>query len=514
MRQLNPILGAEISKFAVMWLFCHAAHQAFGGLMKSFSRRSFVNFCAASPFLAAWDKSAAALYRNTAPSGNIFLAWNDIHGPENGESDEYTTIENIVRMVRDWGIPNGRRLIGIGARSGTPDATFEMPGEMGYSWLLGSPWEGLISNPTGGPALGLGMSDPIPVTQVGILDDHTAHRFTLDGSSMAGQVLWSFYNDDTFNERTHKGFRNLFSDVDAGLADTLFQAANLAKASPGNWATNAWRQKLARFMPNLASDEYWRAFVATLHSSILERDWLPYIRSQNWQGAAVVLRGSMMNVGQFYFKEWNRRAPSEPNFKVGAGMHGPLHMQYGREMVPVMRNEDSDWSMVGFIFDTERNPDLVKWRRASDIFGQPYHIHGFRADGKHGGHTLMSTMGTGNLELSLYPLNFTSGESSYFFDADLRVVTSSLEQLSTSLSIQIENVGANFARNVTVKLENILTNRKEEVVIPMMRGGERATARFTGTIAKDQSARRRVTADPRHNFIETTAAQRNNVFTF
>lgn len=501
------------------------------------SRRVFVNWGAALPLAALVAKQEAfadALgFKNTGMqafanrpfSKNLYIAFNPINNPEKGESDEYTTMRNLERILGEMKVPQGSHIIGIGARSGVPGAPYAMPGEMGYFWKYGSEWDGKITSPADATPLPFGLDDPITVTQVGILDPESAHRITFDDASERGKVLWSLENDETTYPVVKRGFHNMFSIRDGGMIETIYEAGQAAQKQGPSWATNVWRKKLTVHIPDLAEDVVWENFKATFPRGLLHERCHTYVKEQGWQGAAVVLKGKVSNVAQFHLMEWNRHSPNDPELEFGKGIHlGPLKVRLGREVRPFINKGETDWTMVGFIWDmaASSQPMMSHWQDASDIFGNDFHIHGFRDDGVAGGHSLFAMLGAGEVSIDLYPLNFMEDAGAYCLNNDLEVISTSLAQFSEGLQIKIRNNGEMFARNVRVDL-NILNNLGimvdrnegvETVVIPELQPRQEMMVSFTGKNGKNADRLRQVVIDPEGNFKEGNSGRGNNALRF
>jgi hypothetical protein len=494
------------------------------------SRREFVKTVCCSALaslgaLSTWTRRVFAdgsglkgLSRLRVRAGeNIFMAFNNIKDAEAGESDEFTSMRNIQKILSEMQVPQGTTVIGIGARTGSPEAPYALPGEMGYLWRTGDAWRGKVTSHIDARPVPLNLDDPIVVTQVGVLHESTAHHFELNSPEREGTVLWSLYNDDTGSPALGYGMHNLFDDVDGGLLSQIYKSSRKALKNPQSWATPKERAKLQRFMPNLKDDRVWSNFSQTLAKPVVHSEWLPYVRSQGWPGAAVVLRGSMENVTQFHLLEWVRKSPKEPEFEIGKGTHTLLKIRAGREARPFITVDDAEWTMVGFIWDLGSemsSPSMPTYQNFSDIFGQDFHIHGFRDDGKVGGHTLCALLGSGKLSVSLYPLTFDENESAFLFNNDLRIVKDSIAQFDGGLVVRVANVGRNFVRNVSVQLSKrrLLGSlgAAENLVIPLLRPGEEKLVRFTGKTARDRQARRCLWIDRNGHFIEGEEAEKNN----
>lgn len=502
-------------------------------IQMSLTRREFIKSLA-SPllifFLPAsffWKISvmASALAFKKFPrlkrGKNIFLAFNNIKNPENGESDEFTSIRNIQNILKDMDVPLGTTIIGIGARSGHPKNPYAAPGEMGYKWKFGEKWQGMVTSTVDAKPIPLELDDPIVVTQVGVLHESTAHRFVINDPSLEGSVLWTFYNDDTGSKALNVGMHNLFSDVDGGLLNEIYDVSQSALEKPTQWANEKIRSRLQEYMPNFSNDRIWDNFSKTLATPFVHSRWLSYIRNQGWPGAAVVLEGSMQNVTQFHLKEWSRKTPQEPEFEIGKGTHTFLKIKSGREARPFITNPDGTWTMVGFIWDLESqssSPSMKTYRDFADIFGQDFHIHGFKDDQSVGGHTLFSMLGRSKLSVSLYPLNFISDETAFLFNNDLVIVPNSITQTDVGLSVIIKNSGENFVRNLSIRLsrKNIFGAHEdcEEYVVPQMRPGETLRVNFTGQTAKNPSASRCLWLDRKKHFMEGGEGTVNNRIDF
>jgi len=495
---------------------------------KNLDRRSFLGMTAAAStamLVPSWIKAfAAGTVQIATPSPeagfaeNLYWAFLPILSPEHGESDEFTTIANIERLLTEHGVPVGTTVIGIGARSGTVDDVYGAPGEMGYVWTFGEPWQGHVTNVKDASPVPLGKDDPIIVTQVGVLAEDTAHRFEIDDPSLAGSVLWTFYEDETVQTVLHRGLHNSFSDVDGGATETLFHYAQAARSYPDDWANAKARRRLAAYFPNLWDDAVWENFQATFGMDILHQQWLPYIRQQGWQGAAVVLRGSFMNVNQFHLREWNAKSPQDPEWELFKGTHTLLKVRYGREVRPYVDPESAEWTKVGFIWDMARadaTPSMEYWQHVSDIFGHPFHIHGFRDDGAHGGHTLCCALGaTGKLSVALYPLRFAAGESAVLFNNDLQVVAESLVGTADGLRVTCRNNGENFARNVRVDLQEMGGRDSESITLPLVGPRQDCVVEFKSALARSRTKDRAICVDVPGHFIEGGAGKKNNVLRF
>lgn len=478
--------------------------------MSKATRRTFVASASASVAALASPRWIKAFGQSgTNPTGtNFFYAFNHIRDAETGESDEFVTIDHIERMLTMRGIQPGTTVIGIGARSGTANDPYGQPGEMGYRWTLGTQWNGVVTSTVDASPVALNRDDPITVTQIGVLDESTAHRFILDGRNAVGSVLWSLYEDDTMRPVIHRGFHNTFSDIDGGMVDALYGITRKAKAGIAPGAME--RIRLKNYIPALADDLIWEHFRSTLGQPLIDKQWHAYIREQGWQGAAIVLRGTFANVAQFHLREWNNLTPQDPDFKLGVGIHGPLRIQYGREVRPFMDNETAEWTMVGFLWDEQATGTALpmpEFSKAIDIFGQDFHIHGFRDDGKHGGHTLFSMLGEGPLEVSLYPLSFAAGQAA-LYNTDLELLAETAQQDGGVFSVSVRNHGETYVRNLGARLAAGLL--VEDAYIGLIAPGETARFVFVGPVAQRADRPRIVKLDYERRLLEGGAGRANN----
>jgi hypothetical protein len=493
-----------------------------------FSRRKFLAGSAGFSLLslARPSKLVAAALKDRPLAGvdgrqNLFMAFNNIRNPEEGESDEFTTIRNIERVLAEVDVPRGSTVIGIGARTGSANDPYSAPGEMGYAWEYGTPFRASVTSIKDASATPLNVDDPIPVTQIAVLDESTAHRFEYDDPSRAGTALWNFYKDETTVEGVNLGMHNTFSDRDGGMLEAVFDQSQAALKNPKGWATSDARKSLQKFMPRLREDKVWKNLAQSMGNPVLHSEWLPYIRQQGWQGAAVILRGSMMNVAQFHLQEWNRHSPADPKFKVGSGMHGPLKIQMGQEVRPFITPAEGAWTMVGFIWDLENKtstPSMREYESFSDLFGQDYHIHGFQDNGSIGGHTHFSALGEGKLSVSLYPLKFEAGKTAFLFNNDLKFDWGSLKQSTGGLKIKVRNDGQNFVRNLAVQLAVVGTlghlDSPQKLLIPKMAPGESIEIYFQGDAGRAGTVERELWLDRDGHFIEGGEGTRNNRYRF
>jgi len=495
-----------------------------------FTRRFFVKsslfsliapLLSGSPFrrtMAEVGRTFFAKFPRARAGENLFLTFNNIKDPEGGESDEFTSIRRVQALLAELGISDGTTVIGIGARTGSPSRPYATPGEMGYLWKMGEPWTGKVTSHIDASPVPLLLDDPIVVTQVGVLHESTAHHFEINDPSLEGSVLWTLYHDDTGSPTLGVGMHNLFSDVDGGLLEDLYDASRAALSHPNSWMTDRVRNRLITHIPDLRNNRVWDNFSSTLSNPFIHSRWLPYVRRQGWKGAAIVLRGSMENVTQFHLKEWVRKSPAEPEFEIGKGTHTSLKIKAGREARPFITHDDKTWTMVGFIWDLEasnRSTSMKTYRDFSDIFGQDFHIHGFSQDGTVGGHTLCALLGAGKLSVSLYPLTFERNATAFLFNNDLKIVPSSVAQSSAGLTVQITNSGENFARNVSVRLDRRafpgVHVDPEDVVVPLMRPGQTVRVQFRGAAARRAGTRRRIRLDRDGHFLEGGSDKANNV---
>lgn len=452
---------------------------------------------------------------------NIFMAFNNIKDPENGESDEYSTIRQLHKILEELKVPPGASVIGIGARSGTPEDVFGAPGEMGYLWRVGTSWDGVVTDHRDASGVPLGLDDPMVVTQVGVLHESTAHHLEYNDASQEGRVLWTFYNDETGKPELGLGMHNIFEDVDGGLLDAIYKTSREALKKPNSWASSRVRKKLAHFIPDLNKDAVWNNFADSLASPHVHSQWMDYVRKEKWQGAAIVLKGSMANIAQFHLREWVRKSPSEPEFEIGRGTHTALRVRTGREVRPFITTGEDQWTMVGFLYDLDNKtsvPAMKEYRDFADIFGQDFHIHGFKNNNSVGGHTLFAMMGQGPLSVSLYPLEFFNGKSAFLFNNDLIAVKRSLQVTDNEVSVLVQNEGENFVRNIAVTLTvrdpRGLQINPEHVTIPFMNPGEVKRVTFRGSTARNSFARRRITVDRKANLFEGGEGKKNNFFEF
>jgi hypothetical protein len=452
---------------------------------------------------------------------NIFMAFNNIKNPEDGESDEFTTIRSVQEVLKRMEVPTGTSVIGIGARTGGPNAPYASPGEMGYLWKVGDEWNAKVTHHVDASPVPLHLDDPIIVSQVGVLYESTAHHFEINDPSLEGSVLWTLYNDDTGSKTLDVGMHNLFSDVDGGLLEQIYKSSQKATEKPEGWASSRDRSQLQKFMPRLSNDRVWNNFSATLGKTFVHTRWREYVREQRWPGAAVVLKGSMQNVTQFHLREWVRKSPQEPEFEIGKGTHTFLKIKAGREARPFITKEEGAWTMVGFIWDLDSqrsNPAMNVYRDFSDIFGQDFHIHGFKNDGSVGGHTLCALLGSGKLSVSLYPLSFDKNESAFLFNNDLKWVPDSVVQSSAGLSAIVHNDGENWVRNVSLQLsrKNGLGSYvdTEKQVLSLLKPGERRRVQFKGKAATIANAKRRLWVDREGHFLEGGSGAQNNRLEF
>ncbi len=488
-----------------------------------FTRRRFLASSAGASLLSFFnptrllaDALKAKPFAKVDGRQNLFMAFNNIHNPESGESDEFTTMHNLERVLGEMDVPRGRTVIGIGARTGFANSPYSAPGEMGYRWEYGTPFEGVVTHIKDASATPLGKDDPIMVTQVAVLDESTAHHFEYNDPAQAGKALWTFYNDNT--GELGKGMHNLFSDMDGGMLETVYNKSQAALRDPNGWGTSSARNALQKFMPRLGEDKVWNNLSKTLGNTLIHSEWLPYIRKQGWPGAAIVLRGSMMNVAQFHIQEWNFRAANDGHrIQIGKGKHGPFHIQFGQEVRPFITPAAGTWTMVGFLWDLQSGsstPSMKDYSVFSDLFGQDYHIHGFQDNGSVGGHTHFSMLSEKKLTVSLYPLSFQGGQTGFLFNNDLRFDKSKALQSSSSFSINVVNDGQNFLRNVNVQIATVglfeALGNIERIVIPKMAPGESVRVTFKGAAATSTTEQRDLWIDRNGAFIEGGAGTGNN----
>jgi hypothetical protein len=491
----------------------------------SFTRREFLQGSAGA-LLSAYGLSGARFAWGAPPKGfattgatdfsrfslnerNLFFAFNAIGEAEGGESDEFTTIENIERILAELRAPAGTRIIGIGARTGTESNVYGLPGEIGYTWKLGDPWNAKTTSAADGSALPLGKRDPLPVTQVAVLREETARPLEIPAGDLEDRVLWAFQHDDTFRQLYQHGFHNLFADLDDGRVDLLYRAAREAgKRGPG-WATDDWKRDLRRVLPRLADEERWARFLEWFPGGFLRERALSEIRREGWEGAAVVLEGRFSNVVQFHLREWVRKTPKEPTFQLRKGTHvPPLNVKVGREVRPYLTAEPADWTMVGFLWDRKNRksyPSISRWAQAVDLFGEDFHLHGFRNDGTAGGHTLFCT-GAGPLKVTLYPLSFVEGKSALVLDNDLAFLPETLRREGDQVVVSLRNDGENFSRNVKVALTAKGKVRQSQS-LPVLRPRERREVSFRW---EDGLKRPELVIDREGRFLEGGEGTRNN----
>lgn len=467
------------------------------------NRRHFLTTLGMVPFLGNRLEAIEKWGRKE----NFYFLFNNLRDVEDGELKEFTTIETIEKIFEREGIPKGSTVIATGLRSGTVENPYEYPGELALHWKYGSPWNGKVTHKVDASPVAFDKKDPVVTAMVGVLQENTAHHFVIDDPKRAGTSLWTFYKDDTVKTIFKKGLHNAFSDVDGGAANDIFKFSQRDYESKANW-----RKKLEKHFPNLSQNLYWQNLESTVDQGVLEKEWMPYIKAQGWPGAAIILRGSFMNILQFHFREVKHQiGVSDPAFAFGKGTHGPLNIRFGREVRPFTEPGESEWTMMGFLwnFDHPTHGDAMKvWEKASDVFGHPFHVHGFRNDGSRMGHTLFAQLGTGKLNVSLYPLGYNTNQDAFFFNNDLKVVPKSFQQLPTGLSVQIQNDGENFNKDIVIRLE--AGNQKEDVVLPLLKPHEVATVMFSGNIGKNTSAKRKVTLDPTPDFNEGGKGASNN----
>ncbi len=460
--------------------------------------------------------SAAPLTPGMGPTGNLYLLFNSVPQGESGESDEFTTAANLRRLLGELRVPWGATVIALGTRSGTPADPYGLPGEMALHWREGSPWTGVVTDPTDASPVAWGEDDPCPFLMVGVLDDATAHRFRIFGQE--GACLWNFYRDDTVRPLLGVGFHNAFSDRDGRLAETLYRSARGARRDPAGWATAGERDRLAGFLPLLRDDAVWDRFRSTWAVPLVKSSLLRYVRDRGWHGAAVVMRGAFESVVAFHQQAWNHRLPGEGDYELFTGGGGPLGFRYRSEYRSFAEPESAAWTMMGFLWNTEAQgavPDVGRWMDDSDIFGHPFHVHGFRDDGSRLGHVLSACVGRGPIEIALYPLRFEQGNGAHAFDNDLRLLPETLRQTATELSVVLENDGESFARRVAVRLSDFFGVRKETVELPIVGPRERVRLRFTSSIGRDARAGYRdLRADHRKAFLEGGDGKANNRLAF
>jgi hypothetical protein len=482
------------------------------------SRRRFIRNASAIPVvglgvsgLSLGSRSSAALAGLEYRGENLYLAFNAIREVEAGESDEYTTIANIERILTELGVPSGTQIIGIGARSGTASDPFGKPGEMGYLWEFGSPWRGGVTSTVDASFVPLAKDDPIIVTQVGVLTPSSGHHFRYDNPDLRGSVLWTLFEDETVRPAYQIGFHNAFKDLDGGLTETIYHCSRAALKNPANWARPRDRAKLEKFMPDLRDDKVWSCFSQTLGEPFLIKHWQKYIKEQGWDGAGVVIQGEMANVLQFHLREWNQKSPNEPSFEIGQGTHPPLNIRHGREIRQFITKEPSHWSMVGFIWNMESSqasPPMHEWMRFSDLFGQPFHIHGFRSDGLIGGHTLMPLLSAGVLTVSLYPLSFKENETAFRLNNDLLMRRETLLVTEDLVQVDVQNHGDNFARNVVCSLRD-RRGRGQSITLNVLNPHEIRNLRFA---RPERSGTYVLSIDSPKNFFEGGEGRKNNEF--
>jgi len=501
------------------------------------TRRKFVKSAASSllggyllgasePLMAAIEtfQNTGALPNFPKFKDNLFMAFNPIHNAEGGESDEFTTIENVQRLITEMQVPKGSWVIGIGARSGTASDPYGLPGEMAYLWKVGEPWNQVVTSIKDGSAVPLNVTDPLTVTQVGVLDPETAIKVDLSQADMAGALLWTLQNDETGHQfdlpsgkKLHMGFHNSYSVFDNGLVETIFDAGQNAKTKGNNWSDDSWRKKLSRHIPDFKNDKIWERFVPSFPHGMLHEKCISILKENGWPAAAIVLEGNFRNVVQFHLQQWNRLTPKDPEVKFlqKDGKHfGLFKGKLGREVRPYITAPEAPWRMVGFIWDrdaTNASPAMIHWRKAADLFGEDFHIHGFRKDGTAGGHTLFCTQGEGKITANLFPLRLQEGQNAHCFNNDLKFVENSVVWQGKNLEFTVQNDGENYARNVEVGLrvdKDIVKVSRVDLVAP--RG--KATIRWENAMGlfKKQS-RGDLVMDPRGRFLEGNAGTENNV---
>ncbi len=469
------------------------------------NRRDFLLGATALPLLPfpfSFKQAKAAV----GGGDNLYLVFNPLRNVEDGELNEYVTMAQLEKLLAEMKVPNGSTVIATGLRSGVAGQEYDLPGELALKWDLGSPWHGKVTHHLDSSPVPLSKEDPIVAGMFGVLNPATAHTFEVGDAKLQGSVLWTFSEDETVKEPFGIGFHNGFQDVDHGLTNALYLCSREAKA--GEFREDYWRSRMSQYMPNLQDDTIWNNFTSSIGKSWVESQWIPYMKKQGWVGAAIILEGSMMNPALFHMLEVkNRTSPQQPAFQIGKGTHTALKIRFGREVRQFVEPGESSWTAVGFLWDTG-TPEMQAWEQTSDVFGHDFHIHGARNDGTRLGHMLFSMLGSGNLKVSLYPLQYKNNENAFIFNNDLSLVPQSLSQTQSGLSIQVHNDGENFSRNVKVRLKGGFG--KETVVIPTMAPKEKRVVIFNGQEGRNPSGKRIIEVDPDGDFLEGGKGRENN----
>ena len=443
---------------------------------------------------------------------NLMFAFNSMHDAGKGESDEYTTVANLFRIMREHGVPDGSWVTAIGVRTGNEDEAFSSPGELGFLWEVGSAWDGFVTNHKTGAATPLGLNDPIVVSQFCILDPKSAHRLDITDPSRKGEVLWTFHTDNTTVPVINMGAHNVYSGRDDGLSKFLFKAA--VRANKSGRISRGTEKKLKAWLPALEDSNIWSNFRRTFAGGALKEEWLRYIKEKGWHAAGIVLKGSFMNVNQTYVSEWNKKHPKESAIKFFKGEHGPLKTQYGVELQLTMNRDTRDWVKVGTLWNSEATDveeEVAHWKEFTDSYGHDFHIHGFTKERDEGGHTLFCQYGGGPLEVYLFPIQLNAGGGAYAFNNDLSFELDTITKDDRGLGLTVVNSGENFERNVEVTLSGGLFRSREKIWIELLGPRQKRRINFSSKLAKAHDTRRKVTLDSGGRFIEGGENRTNNV---
>ncbi len=446
-----------------------------------------------------------------------------------GETQEFSTIENVKRVLRERGIQPHEIVLAVGDRSGRAGDPLGYPGEVIVHGAWGEDGDGLqlvSEEPASGRTAPLREDDVILFTIVMRLDPATGIELPVyDDPSRAGTVLWSFHRDESAVRigPLRFGFFNVFSDVDGGLTEDFFKAAEAAREAPGIWATEEWRSRLAAHVPPLEDDRIWKNLSQSMHEGLLFGEWIPELRRRGHAGAAVVMRGSAMNVNTFRVKKINRTKPSDPRIKFKLD-GGTPRFELPQEAGLDAEHDPARWTFVGLITDFENEaafrPSLETWKHGSEAFGSGFHIHGYRQDGRKTGHVLTAMLGPEKLQVVLYPLDFSKPEKAMVHNNDLRLAA--VTKLSDgSVRAVVENLGENFARDVGVAYRVRTRNARgsgtrvheERVAIPLLGPREARTVEIVSPDGSRNGSVRSATVivDPGGDFLEGGQGRENNV---
>jgi hypothetical protein len=169
------------------------------------------------------------------------------------------------------------------------------------------------------------------------------------------------------------------------------------------------------------------------------------------------------------------------------------------------QSDTSQWSITGFMIDPAV-PEFARWQESLEAFGQGIHFHGVRADRQKMGHVLTAVLSDRPFRVTMYPLGLVQSPSAGVFDNDLSL---RLTQAAgpTAFTADIQNAGANFVRNVDVRLKS---DRSSQTTVPVISPGEMVTVSLHSKT--DASLSKRVCAelDPAHKLIEGGQMRSNN----